>query len=114
MALTPSAIGASRAKWRGLAQLAVDVCTPGPIPQDFDRLKRDANEAMNWPTPLPGYHDAFVLFALARLAAAFAKCPVAELRKRAPSLVALAHLVLEMLGEEPEPQRLPYRADIDG
>lgn len=87
---------------------------PGALPPPIERLKTDAHTALNWASPLPGYQDAFVLFALARFAAAFGKCGHEAARKRAPVLIGLAQLVLDMLGAPPEPPRPPFRADIDG
>jgi hypothetical protein len=112
MALTAPVLAGLRVKWRSLAELALATAR-APDNAQADRLKREANEALNWASALPGYHDAFVLFALARLAAAFAKCPVRQVERRAPALIAVADLVLEMLQED-EPRRLTYRADIDG
>lgn len=114
MGLTDQELARLRVRWRDLAELALDATLAGARPSQLEKLKRDAHDAMNWSSALPVYHDAFVLFALARLAAAFAKCPVSQVELRRPSLVALAELVLKMLGAEPAPPRLPFRADIDG
>lgn len=112
--LTQQEIGRLTAKWRMLARMALDCVTPGALPQPLERLKADSHDALNWPSPLPGYQDAFVLFSLSRFAAAFAKCGYDTAKARAPVLKGLADLVLDMLGDTPEPPRLPFRADIDG
>lgn len=114
MALTQQETARLSAKWRGLAQLALDVASPGSAPQPIERLKSEAYDALNWPSPLPGYQDAFVLFALSRLGAAVAKCSYEAAVKRRDALRSLALVVLDMLGSPPAPLTLPFRADIDG
>lgn len=97
-----------RGLWRALATAA--------LRPDGAGLAEDAAHAQSWPSPFEHRAEAFVLFALARLAMAVAKAvSPGQLAQRRPALTALALLALELLDAgEPAPPQLPFRADIDG
>lgn len=107
MALTDHERARLRARWSSL----IDHCQGLTHTAAFKPL---ALEALQWTSPLERREDAFVLFALARLADAHARAPVSSLALREPALIQLAGLARRLLGEDPPPPRLPFRADIDG
>lgn len=102
--------------WRELALAAEEAASD---PRSAGDLKGAAHDALNWGSPLEHFADAFVLFGLARLAAAFSKARTSELTERAGSLAATAVLAQQLLARDgavkplPPPQ-LPFRKDLDG
>lgn len=114
MTLTAAERGRLRLLWRRLSV--------GALGADPAELKDPAREALGWASPCDRPGDAFVLFALARLAFAFVREPTEAGRAaRRPALSGLALLAGEVLdatdpGEPPPPPppTLPFRADLDG
>lgn len=104
-----------RLLWRRLSVQALGAAA--------DDLKELAREALGWASPCDRPADAFVLFALARMAFAFVREPTEAGRaKRRPALSGLALLAGELLdAADPgdpappgPPPALPFRADLDG
>lgn len=98
--------------WRDLARRTRHfVADPGAAHPEFRDLARVSPE---WGSPLDEQADAFMLFGFARLAKGLAKSRLVDFPPRGRAVAHVAELVAMLLGEEPDPPRLPFRADIDG
>lgn len=113
MTLTAAERARLRTLWRKLAR--------DGLGGDPAELHDQAREALGWSSPCEAAGEAFVLFALARMAFAFVReRSEAGRAARRPALTALALLAAELLdaaepGEPlPAPPQRPFRADLDG
>lgn len=112
MALTSQERDRLTGLWRDLARRTRHfVADPAAQHLEFRKL---AAEGTGWASPLDGYADAFLLFGFGRLAAGLAKARLSGIEPRARAVAHVAEVVAELLGEDPEPPRLPFRADING
>lgn len=112
MALTVQERARLTALWRDLAlRTRHFVADPGATHPEFRDLARVSPE---WGSPLDEQADAFLLFGFARLAKGLSKARLVDFPSRGRAVAHVAELVAELLGDEPEPPRLPFRADIDG